>query len=66
MDFLKSAIGSAIAKGGGLPFSLGDRVDIGDSVWALHNGTKRVRWLFGSFPHAGRASIADDDVLHIG
>ncbi|KUM61917.1 hypothetical protein ACN42_g5179 [Penicillium freii] len=41
MDFLKSAIGSAIAKGGGLPFSLGDRVDIGDSVWALHNGTKR-------------------------
>lgn len=49
MDFLKSAIGSAIAKGGGLPFSLGDRVDIGDSVWALHNGTKRVRWLFGSF-----------------
>ncbi|KAJ5145490.1 uncharacterized protein N7515_000054 [Penicillium bovifimosum] len=41
MDFLKSAIGSAIAKGGGLPFSLGDRVDVGDSVWALHNGTKR-------------------------
>lgn len=46
MDFLKSAIGSAIAKGGGLPFSLGDRVDIGDSVWALHNGTKRVWWLY--------------------
>ncbi|KAJ5827523.1 Armadillo-like helical [Penicillium robsamsonii] len=41
MDFLKSAIGSAIAKGGGLPFSLGDRVDIGDLVWTLHNGTKR-------------------------
>ncbi|CAG7986553.1 unnamed protein product [Penicillium olsonii] len=41
MDFLKSAIGSAIAKGGGLPFSLGDKVDIGDSVWSLHNATKR-------------------------
>jgi hypothetical protein len=48
MDFLKSAVASAIAKGTGQPFSLGDRVDIGDSVWALHNGTKRVRrfaWL---------------------
>ncbi|KAJ5297876.1 hypothetical protein N7508_008125 [Penicillium antarcticum] len=41
MDFLKSAVASAIAKGTGQPFSLGDRVDIGDSVWALHNGTKR-------------------------
>ncbi|CAG8221841.1 unnamed protein product [Penicillium salamii] len=41
MDFLKSAIGSAIAKGGGLPFSLGEKVDFGDSIWALHNGTKR-------------------------
>ncbi|KAJ5226901.1 uncharacterized protein N7469_006907 [Penicillium citrinum] len=41
MDFLKSAVASAIAKGSSLPFSLGDRVDIGDSIWTLHNGTKR-------------------------
>lgn len=47
MDFLKSAVASAIAKGSSFPFSLGDRVDIGDSIWTLHNGTKRVR---GSTP----------------
>ncbi|KAJ6150897.1 hypothetical protein N7470_007491 [Penicillium chermesinum] len=41
MEFLKSAVASAIAKGSSLPFSLGDRVDIGDSIWTLHNGTKR-------------------------
>ncbi|KAJ5684702.1 uncharacterized protein N7477_001047 [Penicillium maclennaniae] len=41
MDFLKSAVASAIAKGSSLPFSLGDRVDIGDSIWTLHNGIKR-------------------------
>ncbi|KAJ5289496.1 Vacuolar transporter chaperone 1 [Penicillium atrosanguineum] len=41
MDFLKSAVASAIAKGSSFPFSLGDRVDIGDSIWTLHNGTKR-------------------------
>jgi hypothetical protein len=44
MDFLKSAVASAIAKGSSFPFSLGDRVDIGDSIWTLHNGTKRVGW----------------------
>ncbi|EYE92479.1 COPI-interacting protein CEX1 [Aspergillus ruber CBS 135680] len=41
MDFLKSAVASAIAKGSSFPYSLGDRVDIGDSIWALHNATKR-------------------------
>ncbi|CAL5873450.1 uncharacterized protein PFLUO_LOCUS7729 [Penicillium psychrofluorescens] len=41
MDFLKSAVASAIAKGSSLPFSIGDRVDIGDSIWTLHNATKR-------------------------
>ncbi|KAJ5151903.1 hypothetical protein N7492_010198 [Penicillium capsulatum] len=41
MDFLKSAVASAIAKGSSSPFSLGDRVDIGDSIWTLHNATKR-------------------------
>ncbi|OJJ49608.1 hypothetical protein ASPZODRAFT_128093 [Penicilliopsis zonata CBS 506.65] len=41
MDFLKSAVASAIAKGSSFPFALGDRVDIGDSLWTLHNATKR-------------------------
>ncbi|KAJ5086405.1 hypothetical protein NUU61_007712 [Penicillium alfredii] len=41
MDFLKSAVTAAIAKGSSFPVSLGDRVDIGDSIWTLHNGTKR-------------------------
>ncbi|RMZ91045.1 hypothetical protein DV736_g1716, partial [Chaetothyriales sp. CBS 134916] len=41
MDFLKSAVASAIAKSGGIPYSIGDRVDQNASVWALHNGTKR-------------------------
>ncbi|KAH8425769.1 COPI-interacting protein CEX1 [Aspergillus melleus] len=41
MDFLKSAVASAIAKGSSFPYSLGDRVDISDSIWTLHNATKR-------------------------
>ena len=43
MDFLKSAVASAIAKGSSFPYSLGDRVDVSDSIWTLHNATKRVR-----------------------
>ncbi|KAH6639445.1 armadillo-type protein [Boeremia exigua] len=42
MDFLKSAVASAISKG--YPtwgYTFGDRVDIDDSIWTLHNGTKR-------------------------
>lgn len=42
MDFLKSAVASAIAKGSSFPYSLGDRVDNGESIWTLHNATKRV------------------------
>ncbi|KAJ9210847.1 hypothetical protein DTO166G4_7518 [Paecilomyces variotii] len=41
MDFLKSAVASAIAKGSSFPYSLGDRVDNGESIWTLHNATKR-------------------------
>ncbi|OKL58970.1 hypothetical protein UA08_05498 [Talaromyces atroroseus] len=41
MDFLKSAVASAMAKGSSLPFSLGDRVDANDTLWTLHNATKR-------------------------
>ena len=43
MDFLKSAVASAIAKSSGIPYSIGDRVDNNESIWALHNGTKKVR-----------------------
>lgn len=42
MDFLKSAVAS-IAKGPAFPYTFGDRVDIDQSIWTLHNGTRRVR-----------------------
>ncbi|RFU25317.1 hypothetical protein B7463_g11010, partial [Scytalidium lignicola] len=41
MDFLKSAVASAISKGPPFPYSFGDRVDIDQSIWILYNGTKR-------------------------
>nr|OQO26624.1 hypothetical protein B0A51_06686 [Rachicladosporium sp. CCFEE 5018] len=40
MDFLKSAVAS-IAKGPAFPYTFGDRVDVDQSIWTLHNGTKR-------------------------
>lgn len=43
MDFLKSAVSAAIAKSASFPYATGDRVDNDDSIWTLHNGTKRVR-----------------------
>ncbi|OCT46614.1 N-terminal kinase-like protein [Cladophialophora carrionii] len=41
MDFLKSAVASAIAKSSSFPVTIGDRVDIGDSIWTVHNGIKK-------------------------
>ncbi|KAL2157722.1 hypothetical protein VTH06DRAFT_5205 [Thermothelomyces fergusii] len=41
MDFLKSAVASAIAKGPPFPYSFGDKVDMDPSIWTLYNGTKR-------------------------
>ncbi|KAG9785235.1 ARM repeat-containing protein, partial [Aureobasidium melanogenum] len=41
MDFLKSAVASAIAKSSSFPVTIGDRVDLGDSIWSLHNGVKK-------------------------
>ncbi|KAM5463060.1 Nuclear aminoacylation-dependent tRNA export pathway component [Microsporum audouinii] len=41
MDFLKSAVASAIAKSSSFPYSFGDKVDNSDSIWTLHNGTKK-------------------------
>ena len=43
MDFLKSAVVSAISKSSLLPYSFDGRVDIDQSIWTLHNATKRVR-----------------------
>ncbi|KKF92295.1 putative inactive serine/threonine-protein kinase scy1 [Ceratocystis platani] len=42
MDFLKSAVASAMAmQGPPFPYSFGDRVDIDQSIWTLNNGTKK-------------------------
>ncbi|PUU79747.1 armadillo-type protein [Tuber borchii] len=41
MDFLKSAVASAISKGPPFPYTFGDRADVDSSIWALFNGTKR-------------------------
>ncbi|KAF2430708.1 protein kinase [Tothia fuscella] len=41
MDFLKSAVASAISKGPAFPYSFDDRVEIDKSIWTLHNSTKR-------------------------
>lgn len=42
MDFLKSAVASAITKGPAFPYTFGDIVDVDQSIWTMHNGTKRV------------------------
>ncbi len=42
MDFLKSAVASAISKGPLGAYIVGDRVDLDNSVWTLNNATKRV------------------------
>lgn len=49
MDFLKSAVASAIAKGPLAAYSVADRVDVDNSIWALNNATKRVRDNFQSY-----------------
>lgn len=42
MDFLKSAVLASISKGPAFPYSFDTQVDIDQSIWTLHNGTKRV------------------------
>lgn len=42
MDFLKSAVASAISKDPPFPYKFGDRLTVDQSIWALYNGTKRV------------------------
>ncbi|CAM1501110.1 Fc.00g102720.m01.CDS01 [Cosmosporella sp. VM-42] len=41
MDFLRSAVASAISQGPPFPYTFGDKVDIDESIWTLNNGTKR-------------------------
>jgi SCY1-like protein 1 len=42
MDFLKFAVASAIAKSSNFPATIGDKVELDQSIWTLNNGTKRV------------------------
>lgn len=43
MDFIKSAMASAMAaQGPPFPYSFGDKVDIDSSIWTLYNGTRRA------------------------
>ena len=42
MDFLKSAVASAIAKGSSFPYTFEDRLDHDESIWTLHSARKRV------------------------
>jgi hypothetical protein len=41
MDFLKSAVASAMSKGPPFPYTFGDKIDVDQSMWTLYNGTKR-------------------------
>ncbi|RYP49066.1 hypothetical protein DL768_005156 [Monosporascus sp. mg162] len=41
MNFLKSAVASAIAQGPPFPYTFGDKVDVDASIWTLCNGTRR-------------------------
>lgn len=44
MEFLKSAVASAISQGPPFPYTFGDKVDVDESIWTLYNGTRRVGW----------------------
>ncbi|KAL7937027.1 armadillo-type protein [Trichoderma chlorosporum] len=41
MDFLKSAVASAMSQGPPFPYNFGDKVDVDESIWTLYNGTRR-------------------------
>ncbi|ORY68935.1 kinase-like protein [Pseudomassariella vexata] len=41
MNFLKSAVASAIAQGPPFPYTFGEKVEGHSSIWTLHNGTRR-------------------------
>jgi SCY1-like protein 1 len=52
MDFLKSAVASAISKTSAFPYSFDDRVDIDTPIWSLHSGTKRVEFAHAKLSRA--------------
>ncbi|KAK5987185.1 putative inactive serine/threonine-protein kinase scy1 [Cladobotryum mycophilum] len=41
MEFLKSAVASAMSQGPPFPYTFGDKVDVDESIWTLYNGTRR-------------------------
>lgn len=45
MEFLKSAVASAISKGPPFPYTFCERLTLDQSIWSLYNGVKRVRML---------------------
>jgi len=47
MDFLKSAVASAIAKGPLAAYNVADKVELDNTIWTLHNATRRV-WFSNS------------------
>ena len=57
MDFLKSAVASAMAaKGPPFPYTFGDKVDLDPSIWTLYNGTRRV--CSKPFPYPSTSPVA--------
>ncbi|KJZ79521.1 hypothetical protein HIM_00990 [Hirsutella minnesotensis 3608] len=62
MDFLKSAVASAMAQGPPFPYTFGDKVDIDESIWTLFNGTKRAS-CSQSLEDASNCSIFSFDIL---
>ena len=42
MDFLKSAVAS-LGKVSAFPYAFGDKVELDQTVWTLHNGRRKVR-----------------------
>jgi SCY1-like protein 1 len=56
MDFLKSAVASAIAKSSSFPYTIGDRIDNNESIWTLHNAIKKV-WNLHTGLHSSHKSV---------
>lgn len=55
MDFLRSAVSSAISKGPPFPYIFGDKVDVDNSIWSLYNGTRKVP----ASLHRSRSALAE-------
>lgn len=64
MDFLKSAVASAMAKGPPFPYSFGDKVDLDPSIWTLYNGTRRVCMSQSACHHSPSVSVSVRTIQH--